>query len=128
MCRRLLCNRIKRIGFLLLPSWTHLSCTHRLLVQVESPATPDIPCRLLQQGFAGEERESAVVQNDGPMGHGFGKLPSKPSLDNGHFFFLFSEMLGKLFVIHPEKVHFAFGIKTEGWALPAKLNQSVIRA
>ena len=33
---------------------------------------------------------------------------------------------GEFFVIHPKKVHFAFGIKTEGWALPAELNQLVI--
>ena len=83
---------------------------------------------LLHQGFAGEERKAAMVQNDGPMGHGFGQLSAKLSLDNGHFSTGSREVLGKLFVIHPKKVHFAFGIKTEGWALPAKLNQSVIRA
>lgn len=69
-----------------------------------------------------------MIQNDLPVGQGFGKLSSKLSLNDGHFSAGSREVLGELFVVHPKKVYFAFGIKTEGWALPAELNQSVIRA
>ena len=64
----------------------HLTDVLRLFSHTESPETfSNVPFRLLQQRFAGKERKAAVVQNDSPMCHGFGKLPSKLSLDDGHF-------------------------------------------
>ena len=69
-----------------------------------------------------------MVQNDSPMGHGFGQLSAKRGLDDGHFPAGSGEVLGELLVIRTKKVHFVFGIKTKGWALPPELYQSVIWA
>ena len=67
-----------------------------------------------------------MVQHDFPMRHGFRKLSAKGSLENGHLAAGGGEVLGKIFVMQAQEVHFAFRIKTEGGAFAAKLDEAIL--